>query len=202
MSWITTIPYAEAKGKLRRLYDRVTGPDGNVDNIMMAHSLRPHTMEGHMVLYKATIHHTGNELPKWLLETLGVWVSSLNNCGYCVDHHFAGLRRLLNDDARADALCAAIEARDPDSAPLEAGQIAAMHYARALTLEPQGMAEAHIQPMRGAGFSDGQILEVNQVTSYFNYANRTVLGLGCSITGDVLGLSPNQSDDPENWNHS
>ncbi len=33
------------------------------------------------------------------------------------------------------------------------------------------------------------------------YVNRTVLGLGCSTEGDILGLSPNQSDDPANWSH-
>ena len=45
MTWITTISYDAAEGTLRKLYDRVKGPDNNVDNIMMAHSLRPHTME-------------------------------------------------------------------------------------------------------------------------------------------------------------
>ena len=47
MSWIKTVPYEEASGRLKQLYDRVKGPDDNVDNIMMSHSLRPHTMEGH-----------------------------------------------------------------------------------------------------------------------------------------------------------
>ncbi len=56
--------------------------------------------------------------------------------------------------------------------------------------------------MRAAGYDDGEILEINQVTAYFAYANRTVLGLGCSTDGDILGLSPNQSDDPGNWSHS
>ena len=46
------------------------------------------------------------------------------------------------------------------------------------------------------------ILELNQVTSYFNYANRTVLGLGVSTEGDELGLSPGDSDDPKNWHHA
>ena len=35
-----------------------------------------------------------------------------------------------------------------------------------------------------AWFSDGEILEVNQVLSYFNYINRIVLGLGISLKGD------------------
>jgi uncharacterized protein YciW len=55
--------------------------------------------------------------------------------------------------------------------------------------------------MRNAGFDDGQILEINQVVAYFAYANRTVLGLGINTDGDVLGLSPNNSDNPNDWNH-
>lgn len=52
MPWINTVPYEEANGRLKELYDRVKGPDNNVDNIMMMHSLRPHSMEGHMAIYK------------------------------------------------------------------------------------------------------------------------------------------------------
>jgi uncharacterized peroxidase-related enzyme len=202
MSWIKTIPFEAATGKLKRLYGRVTGPDGNVDNIMMAHSLRPHSMEGHMVLYKNVLHHSGNAIPKWFLETLGVWVSSLNSCDYCVEHHFQGLRRLLGNDAVADAMRAAIEARDIDAAPLDAGQKQAMRYAQMLTENPADLREADVIALREVGFDDGEILEINQVSAYFSYANRTVLGLGCSTDGDVIGLSPGNSDDPDDWGHA
>ncbi|WP_299986389.1 carboxymuconolactone decarboxylase family protein [uncultured Ruegeria sp.] len=201
MSWIKTIPYAEATGKLRKLYDRVTGPDNNVDNIMMAHSLRPHSMEAHMAVYKNVLHHSANTVPKWFLEVLGVWVSALNGCGYCVEHHFSGLQRLLQDEARGNAIRAAIEAGDPASAPLDPAQVAAMVYARKLTEAPGDLTEADIIALRNAGWEDGEILEINQVCSYFSYANRTVLGLGCSTDGDVLGLSPNNSNNPDDWGH-
>lgn len=201
MSWIRTIPFDAATGKLRRLYDRVTGPGGNVDNIMMIHSLRPHSMEGHMALYKNVLHHSGNAIPKWFLEVLGVWVSSLNDCAYCVEHHFAGLQRLLGDAPRGQAIRAAIEARDPGAAPLEAAQIAAMGYARKLTEQPAGLVEADVEALREVGYDDGEILEINQVCAYFSYANRTVLGLGCSTVGDELGLSPGNSEDPDDWGH-
>ena len=55
--------------------------------------------------------------------------------------------------------------------------------------------------MREAGFDDGQILEVNQVVAYFAYANRTVLGLGVDTKGDILGLSPSNSGNPDDWSH-
>lgn len=202
MPWIETVPYDDATGKLKMLYDRVKGPDNNVDNIMMMHSLRPHSMEGHMAIYKYVLHHSGNTIPKWFLEVLGVWVSALNECQYCVEHHFAGLKRLLGDDARSDAIRSAIEVGDPDAAPLDAAQKLAMGYARMLTRDPAGLMESHVIALRNAGYSDGEILEINQVSAYFGYANRTVLGLGCSTQGDILGLSPNKSDKPDDWNHS
>ncbi len=101
--WIGTISYARSTGYLRTLYDRVKGPNDNVDNVMKAHSLRPHTMEGHCGLYKSVLHHTGNTLPGWLLETFGIYTSLTNECDYSVAHHFAGLSRLLGDQERADA---------------------------------------------------------------------------------------------------
>ena len=202
MSWIKTIPFEQATGKLKMLYQRVTGPDNNVDNIMMSHSLRPHTMEGHMAIYKYVLHHSGNTVPKWFLEVLGVWVSRLNGCEYCVQHHFAGMKRLMQDDARADAIGAAIDALDIAATPHTSAQHAAMIYAQKRTHDPAVMGEADGQALRDAGYDDGEILEINQVTAYFSYANRTVLGLGCSTKGDIIGLSPNNSDDPDDWGHS
>jgi uncharacterized peroxidase-related enzyme len=202
MPWIDTVAYDDADGKLKILYDRVKGPDNNVDNIMMMHSLRPHTMEGHMAIYKHVLHHSGNTIPKWFLEVLGVWISSLNECGYCVEHHFSGMKRLLGDDPRADAIRVAIETGNPDAAPLDDAQKQAMRYARQLTRDPAGLSEDDVVALRNVGYDDGEILEINQVGAYFGYANRTVLGLGCSTKGDIIGLSPNKSDDPDDWNHS
>ena len=202
MSWIKTIAYEKADSKLKALYDRVKGPNNNVDNIMMMHSLRPHSMEGHMAIYKYVLHHRDNTIDKWFLETLGVCVSTLNKCNYCVEHHFAGLKRLLNNDEKATQIRSAIETNNIENAPLENRQKTAMEYARKLSNNPGSIREESIGKLRADGFTDGEILEINQVCAYFSYANRTVLGLGCSTKGDVLGLSPNNNDDPNDWGHS
>ena len=202
MPWLETVAYEQANAKLTALYDRFKGPGNNVDNIMMIHSLRPHSMEGHMAIYKYVLHHRDNTVDKWFLETLGVWVSSLNKCDYCVKHHFAGLKRLLKDDKKATQIMAAIDGNNIESAPLNECQKTALEYARQLTRNPGSVLEDIIKQMRVAGYSDGEILEINQVSAYFNYANRTVLGLGCSTKGDILGLSPNNTNDPNDWGHT
>lgn len=200
MSWIKTIPFEDATGKLKKLYQRVSGPDNNVDNIMLAHSLRPHTMEGHMVLYKNVLHHSGNTLPKSTLEALGVYVSILNQCHYCIEHHFQGYKRLIKDDERALKVRAALETNQLGGTFSDAEQ-AMFEYARLLTQSPVDIQQTHIKVLNNHGFDDGQILEMNQVIAYFNYANRTVLGLGVVTEGDIIGLSPNDNDDPDNWGH-
>jgi len=200
MTWISTIAYDEASGALKRLYERIKGPDNNVDNIMLAHSLRPHTMEGHMTLYKYVLHHPRNTLPKSYLETIGVYVSLLNRCQYCVDHHFAGLSRLLADKERAVEIRHALDDDDP-AAAFCGKDLAGLKYAERLTTSAAALQADDIQLLRDAGFDDGEILELNQVTAYFGYANRTVLGLGIDTDGDIIGLSPGDSSDPANWSH-
>lgn len=200
MSWIETIGYESSSGRLRRIYDRVRGPEGQIDNILRLHSLRPHTLEGHLALYKSALHHTGNRLPIWLLEAIGTYVSLLNGCEYCLDHHFAGLRRLLADAERAGAMRTAMETGDLTTA-FDDREVEILRYAERLTLDPGTTTESDIEHLRAVGLGDGEILEVNQVTAYFAYANRTVQGLGGTTEGEVLGLSPDPSDDLGEWRH-
>ena len=201
MTWIRTIPYEEAEGKVRDLYERIKGPNNNVDNIMMAHSLRPHSMEGHMALYKNVLHHSRNTLPKWLLEAIGVCVSIINQCEYCIEHHFEGMRKLIQDDQRSQSIRKALEEDDP-SKVFDSKELATMNYVIKLTNNPHDISPEDIEKLRINNVEDGEILEINQVAAYFAYANRMVLGLGINKSGDIIGLSPNDGDDVNNWSHS
>ena len=199
MSWIKTIEFEEAKGKLKRLYDRVKGPNNTIDHVLKIHSLRPHSLEGHMVLYKNVIHHSGNSLPKWFLESLGTYVSKLNKCEYCVTHHSVGIKRNLKDDEKFNEIIKAIETED-FSKVFDRKYQKAMEHAKMLTLQLEKVSEEEINELRQYGYTDGEILEINQLVSYFNYVNRTVVGLGVSLEKENIGLSPNASDD-DSWSH-
>ena len=200
MSWIDIIPYEKATGKLKKLFDRVKGPDNNVDNIMLVHSLRPHTMTGHMALYKNVLHNSNNTIPKWFLETIGVYVSQLNECDYCVEHHLNGLKKLLNDEDHFSRIQLNLQSEQFVEMFDEKFEKALL-YAKTLSLNPASVSKKDIDELLVAGFTHGEVLEINQVTAYFNYANRTVLGLGVNTEGDILGLSPNNSSEENNWNH-
>lgn len=199
MPFIKVIHPEEARGRLKKLYDKVTGPGGQVDNVLQIHSLRPHTLEGHMGLYKAVLHHPRNSLPKWFLEAIGVRVSLLNDCSYCAKHHAAGMKRLMAKEPEKFTACLEQLHRDHPAEPFTVSELAALEYVRKLTIAPGFVADCDVEPMREAGYSDGEIFEVNQVAAYFAYANRTVTGLGVHTEGEELGLCP--PDESEDWHH-
>lgn len=189
MTWIGTVPYEESTGYLREIYDQVKGPRGNIDNVMRVHSLRPHTMEGHSALYRSVLHQSDYELPAWFLEALGVYTSMTNGCDYSVAHHFEGMRRLVDDDDRARAIRQALETDRPE-AVFSGKELRLLQYAKKLTRDPAAIVESDLTELRDAGASDGEILEANQVISYFNYSNRVLNGLGVTTEGDDIGESP------------
>ena len=153
-----------------------------------------------MGLYKNVLHHQKNSFPKWFLETIGVYVSMLNSCEYCVLHHFQGLKRLIGNDEKASRMIAELsELQNAQS--FDSKQKKLIEYAKQLTLSPSTIAERDIIELKSHGVDDGEILEINQVVSYFNYANRTVQGLGVNTDGDILGLSPSDNASEENWSH-
>lgn len=200
MSWIKVIPFEEATGKLRSIYNKIKGPNNQIDNVLSIHSLRPHTLVGHMSLYKNTLHHTNNTFPNWFLELLGTYTSYINKCDYCYDHHFAGMERFLNNPERASELKNHIE-NDSLVKCLTAKENALVNYANKLTNEAHNITASDIDALKALGYDDGEILEVNQVVAYFNYANRTVLGLGVNTSNEVLGLSPKNKSDENSWDH-
>ena len=200
MSWIKIIPFNEATGKLKSIYKKIKGPNDQIDNVLGIHSLRPHTLIGHMSLYKNTLHHSNNTFPNWFLELLGTYTSKLNKCDYCFEHHFAGMKRFLKDDEKS-VLIKNHLLNDSLDEILNKKEAALVGYAKKLTLDVHALTENDIIELKQLGIEDGEILEVNQVVSYFNYANRTVLGLGVNTTGEVLGLSPSNKSDENSWDH-
>ena len=105
-----------------------------------------------------------------------------------------------NPRSRARAIQAALESNDW-AAVFVAKEATALEYVRKLTLNPTKISDSDVQSLRDVGWVDGEILEINQVAAYFNYANRPVLGLGINESGDILGLSPGDSTDSTNWQH-
>ena len=185
-AWIEIISSDAADGKLAKLYEKARTPAGTVDNVMQAHSLRPHTMAGHVALYRSVLHHPDNTLPDWFLEAVGSYTSILNGCDYSLTHHWHNARALLGGGETGDAALAALDNREPEQA-FEGKFLALLQYVEKLTLAPATITQEDVDGLRTIGASDGEILETNQVCGYFNYVNRHLNGLGVSTEGDKIG---------------
>lgn len=194
MAWIRTVDPDRATGVLETLYGQIRSAEGQIDNILQVHGLRPRTLQAHLALYKAVMHSRPNGLSPREREIVGVCVSQLNGCDYCVEHHRAGLARHVGDSGLAERLALAAASGEPPEDPLTRREAAMCAYARKLTGAPQSMREIDLAPLRQAGLDDAGILDLNQIAAYFAYANRTVLGLGVTISGEPLGLHPDETD--------
>ncbi len=63
-----------------------------------------------------------------------------------------------------------------------------LDYAVKLTRDPGGMTSADTDALRAAGFGDHAILDLCQVTSYYNYVNRLADGLGVELEDHWEGM--------------
>ena len=183
---IKMIPDDQADPELLAVLKLARTPHGTVDNVMRVHSLRPNTMRGHVSLYRAALHDDANTLPQWLQETISSYVSILNDCPYSLANHWANARHLIDDEARAEMIEAALHNRTPEDA-LDGAELALLRYSEKLTSSPGAMVESDIEALRAAGVDDRQILEANQIVGYFNYVNRCLNGLGVTTEGDGVG---------------
>jgi len=175
----------DASGHLKKLYNKYQRSNETVANILQAHSLRPHTLEGHMAFFRVVKGHSANVLPLWFLEAVGVYVSGLNECEYCIDHHsqFGGLA-FDGTEKEWSKITEALLKERPETV-FSVPRVSLIHYAGRVTRDPASITQSDILALKSAGALDGEILEVNQVAGYFAYANRTVLGLGISLSGEI-----------------
>ena len=195
-TWIKMLPVENATGSLKEAYDLAKTPSGTVDNVMRIHSQRPQTMVGHLTLYRSVLHNQDNTLPLWFLEAVGVFTSLLNNCEYSFTHHCTNMRRLLNDDERFGAIEKALLEHAPEAAFL-GKELALMRYTEKLTISPGKVEAIDVEDAKSEGATEGEILEVNQVCAYFCYSNRTINGLGVTLTGDTVGYYKEQQNDQD-----
>ncbi|MBA3364077.1 MAG: peroxidase [Actinobacteria bacterium] len=90
-------------------------------------------------------------------------------------HHGAALARESGDPAPAEAVASGEFDRLPERTRALCG------YALKLTLRPWDMREADLDPLRGLGMTDRDIVDANQIVAYFNYVNRVADGLGVEL---------------------
>lgn len=81
IAWIETVPIEEARGPLKRQYDRAVGRAGGVAHVLQVQSLTPKVLDAGVRLYQALMLEDG-PLPRADRELLATAVSQTNECFY------------------------------------------------------------------------------------------------------------------------
>lgn len=106
-------------------------------------------------------------------ELSTVAVSRTNGCVYCASVHSRLYVQLSKNQELMEHLL-----DEGTSTELPPRERAIVDYAVKLTSDPEGLSGDDIMPLRAAGLSDHEILDVTHAAALFAWANRLMLTLG------------------------
>lgn len=172
--WIRWKFDEEAAGPLKKAFAASIRRSGRVLNIVRLMSLRPSALLASMRLYTTTVRRSSGGLGRPEREMIGVVVSQLNDCPYCLQ---SGLRTLRLELGLNEDLVARL-AENWRTAGLSEPVLAVLGFAEKLTRQPGHMSQDDVRELRRHGYNDEEILDIAQVTALFNYATRVSNALG------------------------
>jgi len=103
MPRIKVIPFEEATGRLKEIFDDLIKKRGKLAEVHTIQSLRPESIVKHMDLY-LEIMFKKSDLSRAEREMIAVVVSLSNNCEYCQIHHAEALNHYWKNDHKITAL--------------------------------------------------------------------------------------------------
>ncbi len=175
--WIQVIPPEEAEGLLREIYETTRKKRGKIAEIHKIHSLHPESLTAHMDLY-LTLLYGRSPLSRREREWIGVVVSLVNRCAYCVAHHTDALRRY----EKRETVIQQLHQMAWDN--LEEPLATLSRFVEHLTREPWSLTPGDLDRLRAVGYDDRALLDIVQIAAYFNFVNRIVLGLGVPLESE------------------
>ena len=173
MTWIRSVPWAEAEGQLKDAYDWQAANLGEPAEFTMLGGLYPAIVEERLRLYRA-VEGCPSDMPDLERQTAAYVVSLINGTAHCA----SGLRLKLSSLGMDDATLTAVESQPLAAQTGDARLDAVCAHAAKLTTRPIEMTEADLDDLRAHGFSDLDLLDLNNMVAYYNYINRVVNGLG------------------------
>lgn len=180
MANIKVVPFEEAEGRLREIYELLIEKRGKLADIHIVQSLHPESIMVHMDLYM-TIMFGSSPLSREQRELMAVVVSVANKCVYCQKHHSTALNLYWKNNDRISKLLQHYE-----QAKLSSKDTRLCAFAWEITLDPGKTGrERLIADLRQAGFDDRAILDATLVVAYFNFVNRIVLALDVQPENDA-----------------
>lgn len=171
--WITPVDLATASAaQLDAMQVTPSNRGVGAYTLVLAHD--PETLKQRSPLYNA-IMFGPRGLPRADRELGTVVVSRINGCAYCAAVHAKRFIELSKAPEVMEALH-----RDGLKAKLDPRRAAIVAFAAKLTANPASLGPEDLAPLRAAGLSDGDILDLAHAVAMFAWANRLMLSLGAA----------------------
>ena len=139
---------------------------GTIPNVLKAYSFDQDKLRPFMQLYN-NIMLMESPLSVLEREMIGVVVSSVNHCFYCLTSHGAAVRGLSGDPVLGELMMMNYRV-----AKLEPRQRAMLDFAVKVTERSHEIVEEDREALRQHGFSEVAIWDIAAVASLFNMTNR------------------------------
>jgi uncharacterized peroxidase-related enzyme len=162
--WIASVPPEHATGLLAEAYQSQFDKIGKVTELTQIGSLYPELVAKRLELY-AVVDATPSAVPDHVRRTVALLTSVLNGCLFCTVGHTEELAQAIKQSPET------VTIGDPAAD-------AAIAYARKLVTDPRHIEAADVTALRDAGWTDLDILDINNISAYYCYINRVAAGLG------------------------
>lgn len=139
---------------------------GLVPNVLKAYAFNIDKLNAFTALYNELMLAPSG-LSKLEREMIGVVVSSINHCYYCLTAHGAAVRELSGDPMLGEQMVMNYRAAD-----LSPRHRAMLDFAAKITNASAEISENDRAALRNHDFSDNDIWDITNVAAFFNMSNR------------------------------
>jgi uncharacterized peroxidase-related enzyme len=170
--WIEVVEPEAAQGLLGEAYRRQRETLGEVTELTQAGSLYPELVDLRLRLYDV-VERTPSNVPEELRRAVALLTSVINGCLFCTVGHTTKL-----EAAGFGQWASGIRSNAEEFVIGNEASDAVLDYARQLVVAPAEVKRHHVDRLRSAGWTDIDILDVNNIVAYYCYINRVASGLG------------------------
>ncbi len=173
MSRVAAVEPAQADPSLKDLFTDFLRERGAVPNMFRTLAHDPKLLQTWFDMFRATLRE--GDVTTRVKEMVAVRVSHLNQSRYCLGSHTGLAKRFGVSEAQVSCLTGA------GAAPFMPAEQAAISFAEALTLDPEGVPEPVFTELR-KHWNERQIVEITAVACMFNSFNRFNNALQVDLT--------------------
>jgi uncharacterized peroxidase-related enzyme len=145
----------------------------NIPGILKCFATHPPLLQQMMEIASTMLFCEGH-LTRRMKEAIATYISSLNQCPYCVDSHAFFLHVHGGSDALVDALATA----DAELAPMDEKERILLQFVHKVNCDSYKVSPNDVSSLRDAGWNEPQIAEAVHITALFACFNRVANAFG------------------------